>query len=702
MRLPAIFFFLALAAGAGPLPATSQVVLNEYLAANGFGIEDEDGDHEDWLELYNPGPARVDLTGFALSDDPGEPFQWTFSRTFIAPGAFLLIFASDKDRRDWAGHLETVIDQGDVWKHRIGTSEPPSMWRTLAFDDSSWNEGPSGFGYGDGDDATIIPPTISLHLRKRFTVDDPAEITLILLHVDYDDGFVAYLNDVEIARAMIGTPGDHPPYDQPTAGEHEALMYQGLPPEVFHVALDPAGLLRPGTNVLAIQAHNIALDSSDMTMIPFLTLGMVAPPPYPAGTPPVLNLELPNLHTNFKIDAAGETVTLRDRTGQLVDGVDTGPMTTDVSRGRSPDGAAEWFLFTAPTPGESNAGPGYPGFAPGPVFSMPAGFYTGEVAVSLSNPLPEAVTYYTTDGGDPTTSSHLYTAPVHIDSTKVMRARSFAPGLAPSAIETRTYFIDEQITLPVVSLATDPPNLWDEEIGIYTFGPDYNPIPPYYGANFWQDWERPIHLEYFEPNGALGFRLDAGVKIHGNYSRSFPQKSLLILARSGYGTEEIDYPLFEERENTRFKRIILRNAGNDWCLSMFRDAFCHRLAQQADLERMAYNPSIVFINGEYWGIHNIRERLDEHYLGTYFPVDPENLDILEAEHEVVEGDADHYLAMLDFIENHDLSIDENFAVVQTMMETANFAEYYLLPVRDLLEQPGLALDEHQVLAPADT
>ncbi len=681
MRLPAIAFLLVLAAAAKPPPAASQVlVLNEYLAANAFGIEDEDGDHEDWLELYNTGPARVDLTGFALSDDPGVPLKWIFSRTVIDPGAFLLVFASDKDRRDWAGHLETVIDQGDEWRYRIGTSEPPSTWRTLGFDDSSWSEGPSGFGYGDGDDATIIPNTISLHIRKRFIVADPDEITFILLHVDYDDGFVAYLNDVEIARANVGEPGDHPPFDQSASGEHEALMYQGLPPEAFRVALDPSALLQPGTNVLAIQAHNIALDSSDMTMIPFMTLGMVAPPPDPVGTPEVLELELPNLHTNFKIDAAGEMVALRDGAGQLVDSIATGPMTTDVSRGRSPDGSPEWFFFTAPSPGGSNAGPGYPGFTPDPAFSMPAGFYAGEVAVSLSNSLPEAVTTYTTDGGDPSPSSPSYTAPLLIDSTMVVRARSFAPGLAPSAIQTRTYFIDEEITLPVVSLTTDPPNLWDEEIGIYTFGPDYNPIPPYFGANFWQDWERPVHVEYFAPGGALGFRLDAGVKIHGNHSRSFPQKSLLILARSGYGTEEIDYPLFEERENTRFKRIILRNAGQDWCLSMFRDAFCHRLAERGDIERMAYSPAIVFINGEYWGIHNIRERLDEHYLGTYFPVDPENLDILEDEQEVVEGDADHYLAMLDFIASHDLSLDENLEVVETMMETANFAEYCLYEI----------------------
>lgn len=485
-----------------PSVVVAQIVFNEYLAANAFGIEDEDGDHEDWIELYNGGPTSVDLAGYGLSDDNGDPFRWTFPRAVIAPAAFLTIFASDKDRRVWAGHLETVIDQGDGWKYRVGTSEPPPTWRTLGFDDSTWNQGASGFGYGDGDDATIVPNTISLYLRKQFTIDTPSDIVYILLHVDYDDAFVAYLNDVEIARAMIGAPGDHPPFDQPAAGEHEAVMYQGLPPEVFPVAGDPAVLLRPGANVLAIQVHNVALSSPDLSLIPFLTLAMVTRPPNPAGTPEVLGLHLPNLHTNFKIDPLGEPLNLRNPTGQLVDGINTGVMVTDVSRGRSPDGSASWLFFVEPTPGQTNATAGYPGFVPDPSFSLPAGFYSGGATVGLSNSLPQAVTYYTTDGGEPTTSSALYTAPVNIDSTRALRARSFALGLAPSSIQTRTYMIDEQITFPVVSLTTDPPNLWDDDIGIYTFGREYNPNPPYYGANFWEDWERPINMEYFDVLGA--------------------------------------------------------------------------------------------------------------------------------------------------------------------------------------------------------
>ena len=126
-------------------------------------------------------------------------------------------------------HWETVIDQGDFWSYLVPGSEPSPLWNTLGFNDSFWNVGNSGFGYGDGDDSTQISATISLYLRKQFNIIDTSVIQEAKLHMDYDDGFVAYLNGVEIARYnMTGTP---PPFDQVSDSEHEALLYQGIIPE---------------------------------------------------------------------------------------------------------------------------------------------------------------------------------------------------------------------------------------------------------------------------------------------------------------------------------------------------------------------------------------------------------------------------------------------------------------------------------------
>ncbi|MCK5078056.1 MAG: lamin tail domain-containing protein, partial [Calditrichia bacterium] len=159
------------------------VVINEVMSSNSFTIIDEDGDYPDWIELYNYGTTPIDLNGFGLSDDITEPLKWTFPQVTIQPDDYLLLFASDKNRINVPNIWETVIDWGDIWKYRLGLSEPPTNWNTVEYDDLSWDEGPSGFGYGDEDDATEIAPIISVYVRKSFTISDTANIILAVLHV---------------------------------------------------------------------------------------------------------------------------------------------------------------------------------------------------------------------------------------------------------------------------------------------------------------------------------------------------------------------------------------------------------------------------------------------------------------------------------------------------------------------------------------
>ena len=126
-------------------------------------------------------------------------------------------------------HWETAIYTEDTWYYFVGTSAPPTNWNELDFDESSWSSGPGGFGYGDEDDNTTITNTLAVFFRKSFQVDELDEIVSAAIHGDYDDGFVAYINGVEIARSFnMGTPGTTVPYDQTTEGDHEAVMYQAV------------------------------------------------------------------------------------------------------------------------------------------------------------------------------------------------------------------------------------------------------------------------------------------------------------------------------------------------------------------------------------------------------------------------------------------------------------------------------------------
>jgi hypothetical protein len=191
--------------------------------------------------------------------------RFLFSLLLIA--SFLILVNGQS-----VNHWETAVYNNVKWKYFIGSSEPASDWRLLSFDDATWAEGTGGFGYGDNDDNTIIPVCTSVYLRRKFNVTDTGAISTALLNMDYDDAFVAYLNNVEIAR--VGISGVYPAYNQ-TGNDHEAAMYRGKQPELFLIDKKKLNIcLVQGENILAVQVHNSTSTSSDMTSNVFLSFGI--------------------------------------------------------------------------------------------------------------------------------------------------------------------------------------------------------------------------------------------------------------------------------------------------------------------------------------------------------------------------------------------------------------------------------------------
>ncbi|HPR18607.1 MAG TPA: CotH kinase family protein, partial [Candidatus Cloacimonadota bacterium] len=384
---------------------------------------------------------------------------------------------------------------------------------------------------------------------------------------------------------------------------------------------------------------------------------------------------MPHLHTNFKLNAAGEALILSDNAGATIDEIDLPALSTDVSYGRQPDGSDDWFMFDEATPDSSNTTTGFTGMATEPVFDLDSGFYTNSATFGFLDIPADETIYYTLDGSLPDETYYPYSTSVTVDSIVVVRARAFADGKIPSNTITRTYFIDLEPTLPVISLVSDPYNLFDEDYGIYALGPNASSTYPYFGANFWEDWERPINIQMFESDGTEAFQVDAGVKIFGNYSRGHDQKSLAIYCRDQYGYNSINYQIFEDKDIDEFNNIILRNSGNDWEWSMMRDGLMTSVLKDTGLDRQAYRPASIYINGEYWGILNIREKINEHFIEENHGVDPDNLQLLEDDASIIQGENDHYLALLDFLENNDMTLPENYDYICTQMDMENYLNY---------------------------
>jgi len=378
-------------------------------------------------------------------------------------------------------------------------------------------------------------------------------------------------------------------------------------------------------------------------------------------------------HTNFKISASGESVLLSDSNGIVIDRVDIPVSSTDISYGRTSDGTLPW-IFQLPTPGLQNTGVKIDGVADTVSVSQPCGFYSSQISLTLS--AGDSRIFYTLDGSIPDTTDTEYTGPIDIQNTTVLKAVSTKENYLPSQIITNTYFINESTDLPVVSLSADPFDLFDPTYGMYSDGPGWTPQDPHYGANYWMDWERAAHVEFFEDDKTPGFSEDCGICIYGAWSRAHPQKSFAVKFKEAYGPSKIDYKLFPDFDLNRFKAFVLRNSGNDFYYTHIRDAMMQTLIQNLDIDYLEYRPATTFINGEYWGIYNIREKINEHYVANRYGVDPDNIDMLEDNMSVIHGDASHYQQLIDYISTNDMSTTAAYDYINSMVDLNECILYF--------------------------
>jgi hypothetical protein len=568
--------------------ASSQpLVINEVMASNATTIGDEDGDFEDWVELYNPGGQVIHLIGYGLSDDYDNPFRWIFPDVAIHPGEFLLVWASGKNRSQPGGPLHTNFAIS-------ATGEEVLITRP------------------DGVRLDELPPT-------------PIPI------------------DISFGR-------------QPDGGEHWYFFNEPTPGapntgEGFYDILEPPVFSKEGGFYTESFALSISHPEPDVTIVYTLD-----------GSEPSIN----NI-----------------------------------------DGTTYFY---------KNSYPMQPGSPMGDFLteSYQSLLYDGSISVYNRSDTPDKLSQMAS-----TVQVPYYFPQEPVFKAMIVRARAYKEGMMPGDVATHSYFITadgaSKFSLPVISVATQEDNLFDYEKGIYTPGIDAdqwrldNPDNPFgwpFPGNYRRrgdEVEYPAHFELFEiPDGSRAVARDVGLRIHGGATRAFPMKSLRIYARNVYGHSHFFYPFFESRPHSLYKRLILRNSGNDfmtnvdpWSVkeTMFRDAAIQEIMRPLHVETQAYQPAIVFLNGEYWGIQNIRERYDKHFLERVYGVDPENIDLLTSKDVPQEGDNLHYKATLQYIEEHGLEEVMHYEYIQTRIDVENYIDYNIANIySDNTDWPGNNID----------
>ncbi len=385
------------------------------------------------------------------------------------------------------------------------------------------------------------------------------------------------------------------------------------------------------------------------------------------------------LHTNFRLNVEGEFMGLYNELRAVVDSISYNSQRNNISFGRSSSNLTNLGFFQTPTPGNINGEITYPSILEKPQFSSESGFYPSPLNITLTS-VEGAIIRYTTDGSEPIVTSEIYTGAIHIDSTTCIRALAFKNGLLESEIKTHTFFIGICKSLPVISLVTNNENLFSDMTGIYVIGA--NGIRAGCSAtpmNLNQDWERAVNIELFDELGNVMINQLAGIRIFGGCSRQrFPIKSFEVFARRMYGKGSFDYKLFKTRDIIRFESFLIRSSSDDQMLTMFRDGLAHTLVSDLKVETQAYQPAVVYINGQYWGIHNIREKYSEAYFEDHYGVAENNLNIIKNNpsnaNNVETGTAAHYLNMLAYLSVHagDFNIYE---YMNTLMDIESYIDY---------------------------
>ncbi len=615
--------------------APGDLVINEVMPAPRTGLRDEDGDLSDWVELHNRGTRDIPLGNLALSDNPDRPVKWLFPQEAVIPaGGYYVVFCSGKDKVSPQGFPHSnfsLAAQGEtlVLSTKLGQLIDRVQYSSMPADQS--------YGRDPATDQwrvfTIATPGVANTAAGAATAEKYLRSlnktgVIISELMSSNDSFPAaagqragdwaeFYNDSDQVQDMSGWGiSDNINWPSKWRVPQGVAIYPG---EYKVVMLDKSKT--PGTNAA-------------------------------------------QLHASFALKrAGGEVLTLSDATGRVLDRAILPEVPTDISYGRIA-GKDGFFYFDAPSPGAPN-GEGFLGFADRPAFSLPGGLYADNISVAITAQPGQRIRY-TLDGSVPTLDKGMdYTTPIEIKDTTALRARAFTPGLRPSDIITATYVLKTYYTLPVVALTVDPVDLWDPARGIFAAGnhPDGSPIDlkayksvafknpePTYRLHGKE--QRRGYLEMFDnQTGETIVSQGANAALIGQFSLDMPQKSLKVIAKAYYGNKFFDAKFFEDRPFEQYKSIVLRNSGNDQVWTRMVDGVQSRLMDKVGVNviHQAWRPVIVYINGQYWGHYNLRERVSRYFVAQHegLPLEEaNNMTIIERNSTPYFGSNAEYRAMI--------------------------------------------------------
>lgn len=633
--------------------------INEFMASNATTICDSFGSYSDWIELYNSTDTDMDISGFGISDNLSQPMKYRFpDGTTIAAKGYLVVFCSGNEG----------MQNGEL--------HAPFGLRSY------------------GEDVVIAN-------RAGRIIDSYS--------------FKNQETDVSMARIPDGT-GEFQSNSQPSPGYPNTGAGYSAFDAANRLPLGGVYISEFGGSTGSVASDWVELHNSTGSAVSLAGYGISNNPKNPAkwvfpdisiepgeylllyATGSADKAQKKNLKLNFNISSTGEALFFFDPNGKLIDKLSAGRMRSGQSYGR--DGSDNRFYYAEPTPGAQN-GKGYEGITQLPAFSVTPGIYDNAVTVAITAGEGETIRY-TTDCTTPNASSEVYSGELSISKNSVIRAAAFRDGYLSGDVATATYlFRSDGVNhaLPVVTLVTDPDNLWNSKTGIYATGDQFDPdaasyadtlkSATYYQAKFATEeqvdtiWEKPAAFSLFDDNGKQVFTQNVGIRIAGSFGRGRAQKGFNVIARKEYGKGSMEYPFFENRPYTEYKAVVLRAGAQDQNRSKIRDELASGLLEGTDINILyqAYRPTVLYLNGEYWGVYFMKEKRNRFFVAQHENTE-NNVDLAIGKgfKQRTYGDNSDWVSLYEYATSHDLSSAEAYAYVSERMDVDSFRDYMIAEI----------------------
>ena len=633
--------------------------INEFMASNATTICDSFGSYSDWIELYNSTDTDMDISGFGISDNLSQPMKYRFpDGTTIAAKGYLVVFCSGNEGMQ-NGELHAPFGLRSYGEDVVIANRAGRIIDSYSFKNQETDVSMARIPDGAGELQSNSQPSPGYpNTGAGYSAFDAA-------------------NRLPLGGVYISEFGG-------STGSVASDWVEIYNSTGSAVSLAGYGLSNNPKNPAKWVFPDISIEPGEYLLL------------YATGSAD--KAQKKNLKLNFCISSTGEALFFFDPNGKLIDKLSAGRMRSGQSYGR--DGSDNRFYYAEPTPGAQN-GKGYEGITQLPAFSVTPGIYDNAVTVAITAGEGETIRY-TTDCTTPNASSEVYSGELSISKNSVIRAAAFRDGYLSGDVATATYlFRSDGVNhaLPVVTLVTDPDNLWNSKTGIYATGDKFDPdaasyadtlqSATYYQAKFATEeqvdtiWEKPAAFSLFDDNGKQAFTQNVGIRIAGSFGRGRAQKGFNVIARKEYGKGSMEYPFFDNRPYTEYKAVVLRAGAQDQNRSKIRDELASGLLEGTDINILyqAYRPTVLYLNGEYWGVYFMKEKRNRFFVAQHENTE-NNVDMAIGKgfKQRTYGDNSDWVSLYEYATTHDLSASDAYNYVAERMDVDSFRDYMIAEI----------------------